>query len=90
VRVRVGCRRRTTWRGSVTRSRSARYRGRGYATEILRQSLIVARAEAVDRVLVTCDDDNAASATIIERLGGVLEDVRDGSDGIPKRRYWID
>jgi predicted acetyltransferase len=67
-----------------------RYRRRGYATEILRQSLIVARAEGVDRVLVTCDDDNAASATIIERLGGVLEDVRDASDGIPKRRYWID
>jgi predicted acetyltransferase len=66
------------------------YRHRGYATEILRQSLIVARAEGVDRVLVTCDDDNMASATIIERLGGVLEDVRQGNDGIPKRRYWID
>jgi predicted acetyltransferase len=66
------------------------YRRRGYATEILRQALIVARAEGVDRVLVTCDQDNAASARIIERLAGVLEDVRPASDGIPKRRYWID
>jgi predicted acetyltransferase len=67
-----------------------RYRRRGYATEILRQALIVARAEGVERVLVTCDRDNAASVKIIERLGGVLEDVRQGHDGIPKRRYWID
>jgi len=34
--------------------------------------------------LVTCDDDNVGSRTVIERAGGVLEDVRDG-----KRRYWI-
>jgi predicted acetyltransferase len=67
-----------------------RYRRRGYATEILRQALTLARAEGVERVLVTCDDDNAPSAKIIERLGGVLEDVRRGEDGIPKRRYWID
>ncbi len=72
-------------RGHIGYSVRPRYRRRGYATEILRQSLIVARAEAVDRLLVTCDDDNTASATIIERVGGVLEDVRDGSDGIPKR-----
>lgn len=67
-----------------------RYRARGYGTEILRQALIVARAEGVDRVLVTCDEGNAASAKIIERLGGVFEDVRAASDGIPKQRYWID
>lgn len=68
----------------------SRYRRRGYATEILRQSLIIARAEGVDRVLVTCDEDNAGSATVIERLGGILEDIRpDPSGGSSKRRYWI-
>jgi predicted acetyltransferase len=66
------------------------YRRRGYATEILRQALIIARAEGVDRVLVTCDEHNSASAKIIERMGGALEDVRMGSDGIAKRRYWIE
>ena len=65
------------------------HRRRGYAGEILRQSLVLARAEGVERVLVTCDDDNLASARIIERLGGVLEDVRATPDGPPKRRYWI-
>ena len=66
------------------------YRGRGHAREILRQSLVIARAEGVGRVLVTCDDDNIASRRTIERLGGVLDDVRAGSPDAPlKRRYWI-
>ena len=66
------------------------HRRRGYATEILRQSLIIARAEGVDRVLVTCDDDNIGSATVIERCGGVLDSKGEASDGTRIRRYWID
>jgi predicted acetyltransferase len=65
------------------------HRRRGYATEILRQSLVVARTYGVDRVLVTCDEDNAGSATVIERCGGVFESHVD-DDGVLKRRYWID
>ena len=57
---------------------------------MLDQALVIARAEGVARVLVTCDDDNIASATIIERAGGVLQDVRLAPDGTHKRRYWID
>lgn len=64
------------------------HRRRGYATEILRQALLIARAEGVEDALITCDEDNAASVAVIERLGGRLEDVRDG-EGAPKRRYWI-
>ena len=66
------------------------YRRRGYATEILRQSLIIARAEGVDRVLVTCDEDNVGSRTVIESCGCKLESVVNTGDGFPKRRYWID
>jgi predicted acetyltransferase len=65
------------------------HRRRGHATEILRQSLIVARAGGVGRALVTCDDDNIGSAAVIEANGGVLEEVVD-IDGVPLRRYWID
>lgn len=66
-------------------------RRRGYATEIMRQSLIVARAFGVDRVLVTCDDDNVGSSTVIERCGGVLDpDWPKTDEARPKRRYWID
>jgi len=66
------------------------WRRRGYASEILRQSLTIARAEGVERVLVTCDEGNAASIAVIERAGGTLQDVREGEDGLLKRRYWID
>ena len=66
------------------------FRRRGYATEILRQSLIIARAFGVDRVLVTCDDDNVGSSTVIERCGGVLDPQWPTTDEVrPKRRYWI-
>jgi predicted acetyltransferase len=65
------------------------HRGRGYATEILRQSLIIARSVGVSHALLVCDDDNLASATVIERCGGLLADRTTDSDGAPIRRYWI-
>jgi predicted acetyltransferase len=66
------------------------HRRLGYATEILRQSLVIARSVGVERVLITCDDDNVGSATVIERCGGVFESLVDSREGVPKRRYWID
>lgn len=63
-------------------------RGRGIATWALREVLREARATGLDRVLLTCDDANPASAAVIERCGGVLEDVRDTWMG-HTRRYWI-
>jgi predicted acetyltransferase len=68
----------------------AEHRRHGYATEILRQSLVIARAVGVERVLVTCDDDNVGSAMVIERCGGVFDSLVDSREGPPKRRYWID
>jgi predicted acetyltransferase len=65
------------------------HRRRGYASEILRQSLERVRARGVDRVLVTCDDDNVGSATVIERAGGILENLVDNASGTQTRRYWI-
>ena len=65
------------------------HRRRGYATEMLCQSVVYMRAEGVDHILVTCDDDNVASAGVIERNGGVFESIVEGRGGIPKRRYWI-
>jgi len=66
------------------------HRRRGYATEILRQSLVVVRALGVERALVTCDEGNLGSARTIERCGGVLENVVGDDAGVPNRRYWID
>ncbi|MEU7866444.1 GNAT family N-acetyltransferase [Dactylosporangium sp. NPDC049140] len=64
------------------------HRGRGIATWALGETLQQARSMGMDRVLLTCSPENTASARIIEKAGGVLEDVRETSIG-PKRRYWI-
>lgn len=63
-------------------------RGRGVASWALGEVLGVARRRHLDPVLITCDEDNAASARVIEKHGGVLEDVRETPVGL-KRRYWI-
>jgi predicted acetyltransferase len=68
----------------------AEHRRRGYATEILRQSLVIARAVGVDRVLVTCDNDNVGSATVIEHCGGVFDSLVARRGEGTTRRYWID
>lgn len=59
-------------------------RRHGHATRALGLMLEHARSVGLERVLITCDDDNVASARTIEAHRGELEDVRQG-----KRRYWI-
>ena len=65
------------------------HRRKGYATEILRQSLIIARSLGVERPLLICDADNAGSARVIETCGGQLETIAETSEGERIRRYWI-
>ena len=67
------------------------HRRRGYATEILRQSLVIARAAGVDRVLMTCDEGNAGSRAVIEACGGKLDGITTiAAQPTPICRYWID
>lgn len=76
--------------GHVGYAVAPQYRRRGYATQILRRALERLEERGVHRVLVTCDDDNLASARTIEACGGVLENVVSDGTEVPKRRYWID
>lgn len=68
------------------------FRRQGYATEILRLSLQMARDRlGIDRCLLTCDDDNIGSIKTIEKNGGILENVGSVGDRTKRiRRYWID
>ncbi|MDQ0643962.1 GNAT family N-acetyltransferase [Microbacterium murale] len=70
--------------------RSSRRR-EGIAKEALRLVLDIAREQGLDRVMLTCDDDNPGSFRTIEGAGGELQDVIDASEeGHPRlRRYWI-
>jgi predicted acetyltransferase len=63
-------------------------RGRGPATWALQPVLVRAPALGLRKVLVTCGDSNLASARVIEKAGGVLQDVRETELGLT-RRYWI-
>jgi predicted acetyltransferase len=66
------------------------FRGRGVATEMLRQALPVARTLGLNEVLITCDDANAASIRVIEANGGSLRETRALDPNRPlKRYYWI-
>ena len=64
-------------------------RRRGLAGWAVGEMLVIARDLGLDRVLITCDVGNVASARTIEKSGGVFEDIRSG-DGYTVRRYWID
>lgn len=63
-------------------------RRRGLASWALGGMLDQARQLGMDRLLLVCDANNIASATTIQRLGGVFEEVRDTELG-PAQRYWI-
>jgi predicted acetyltransferase len=65
-------------------------RGRGVATEMLRQALPLSRTLGLSEVLLTCDDTNTASIRVIEKNGGVLREKRSLDQQRPlKRYYWI-
>jgi predicted acetyltransferase len=79
------------WGGHIGYVVRPAFRRHGYATQMLRQSLPIARTVGLKRVLVTCDDTNIGSARVIERCGGILQNKLPGPDGQPpKRRYWIE
>jgi predicted acetyltransferase len=66
-------------------------RRKRYGTLILKLALEKARDLGLNKVLVTCDEDNLGSAKIIERNGGVLsgKGVAEKS-GKPILQYWIE
>ena len=64
---------------------------RGFGTKMLALALEKAKEMRISPVLITCNDDNLASARVMEKNGFILQDTivvsRDGKD-LPTRRYW--
>lgn len=60
-------------------------RGKGYAKEQLRLGLLECPQKNLQRVLITCKETNPASRATILANGGVLDDVRQGTE-----RYWVE
>ena len=63
-------------------------RQHGYATEMLALALIECLKLNINKVLITCDKDNVASAKTIIKNGGMLENERPEENRITQR-YWI-
>lgn len=60
----------------------------GYGTLMLKLGLEKAKALGLTRVLITCDETNAASARVMEKNGCLHEDTITCGDGSRTRRYW--
>ena len=80
--------------GNIGYGISPKFWNKGYGNQVLKLGLIKAKEMGLTKVaLVTCDVDNIASAKIIEKNGGVLENIIENNiDGtkILTKRYWID
>jgi len=76
--------------GHIGYAVAPRFRGRGFATEMVRQVIPFCKSLGINSIMVTCADDNVPSWKIIEHFGGQLQDrVWDKEDEEMIRRYWI-
>lgn len=65
-------------------------RRKGYAKQMLALALSQAKERGINRVLVTCDEDNVASARTIQANGGVFErNTWLEAEKQTVSRYWI-
>lgn len=64
-------------------------RQKGYATKLLSLSLQKTRELGLEKVLVTCDEDNIASEKTILNNGGVPDTNFIEEDGNVIKRFWI-
>ena len=63
-------------------------RGKGFGTQLLNEGLSIARKLGLERVLLTCDEDNLHSQKIIENGGGIFDGFADEATYKPRKcRY---
>ncbi|MFB2538166.1 MULTISPECIES: GNAT family N-acetyltransferase [unclassified Acinetobacter] len=74
--------------GHVGYSTHPKFEGQGVATAMLKFAVNELNQLGINRVLVTCQQDNIGSAKVIEKCGGILENVIVVKDKAICR-YWI-
>lgn len=79
-----------TFAGQIGYSVRPSQRKRGYASEILKLTLIEAAKCGLSKILITCNEPNIASAKVIEKNGGVLEKIIPHPGFSDVKRYYID
>lgn len=79
-----------TFGGLIGYSIRPSQRGKGYASEMLSLALDKFKSANINNVLITCKDFNIASKKVIEKNGGIFENVyKNDDDGYNYLRYWI-
>ena len=64
-------------------------RKKGYAKQMIKLALEKCKELKIEKVLITCNDDNIASERSIISCGGKLEDIRT-VDGKNYKRFWTE
>ena len=65
-------------------------RRKGYGTEMLKMALPFCSSIGLDKVLITCNDDNIGSEKVMLANGGEYEStVFEPEEGVNLKRYWI-
>jgi len=76
--------------GNIGYSIRACERRKGYATMQLALAKEICRSMGMDKILVSCHKENAASARTIQKNGGILDnEVIDERNNQVLQRYWI-
>lgn len=65
-------------------------RRKGYAAEMLKQTLVKAGELGIEKALVICDEDNLGSERTIRKNGGVQDESYTQEDGSVLKRFWIE
>lgn len=81
----------STYGGNIGLGVRPSERKNGYATKMLELALVKCKELGLDKVMITCREDNIGSARTIEKNGGILEDIVfiEEQDANYKK-YWID
>ena len=65
-------------------------RKKGYAKTMLKMALLFCNSIGLDKVLITCDEDNEGSERTIRANGGEFESIIfDPNEGINLKRFWV-
>ena len=80
-----------TYGGHIGYSVAPSERRKGYATQMLHLVLPECKKLGINKVLITCLQDNEASKKVILHNGGVYEStVYEADKGVYLERFWID
>ena len=79
-----------TYGGHIGYSVAPGERRKGYASQMLKEALIKCRELGIDKVLITCADNNEGSRKTILANGGIYEStVYEPEEKVSLERYWI-